>query len=220
MAIAEPVQESNCVPRKVWINPRTGKPLPPTFRKPTQLERRAPKFLTEGQVEELILIAYKNGQKWQRKRNALMMMMLFRHGLRRGEVISLRWSQINIPDGQITIYRLKNGKMCVHPIPERELRMINEHKKTAASNVYVFTARAGVPLSPEGIKKIIDRIAGESKIPFRVHPHMFRHACGFYLANNGVDTRAIQAYMGHVDIKKTVIYTEMAPNRFNNFWKE
>ncbi len=220
MIIASPPQQSNYAQHKMRINSYTGMPMNPKFRKPKQIERRAPKFLTEGQVESLIKIAFKLGQPWQRKRNALMLMMLFRHGLRRGELLDLSWSQINIPDAQLTVYRLKNGKMCIHPIPERELRMINEHKKTAPSHVYVFATREGAPLSTGGIKHIINRIAAQSDIPYRVHPHMFRHACGFYLANNGVDTRAIQAYMGHVDIKKTVIYTEMAPNRFNDFWKE
>lgn len=220
MIIASPTQESNCVPKKVRVDSRTGRVLSPLFKKPKQIDRKAPKFLTERQVEELIQIAFKGGQKWNRKRNALMLMMLFRHGLRRGELIDLRWSQINIKDAQITICRLKNGKMSIHPIPEREIRMINEHQKTATSNVFVFSTLDGTPFSPDGIRKVIYSIAEKSKIPFRVHPHMFRHACGFYLANNGVDTRAIQAYMGHVDIKKTVIYTEMAPNRFNDFWKE
>ena len=209
------VHPSNCE-QKVRL---VKKYLSPSFRKPKQVDRRAPKFLTEKQVEDLIKIAYTHGQKRNRKRNALLLFMLFRHGLRRNEAITLQWSQINLEDAQLCIYRLKNGKMCNHPIPERELRMIGEHKKTCFSNKYVFSSFQGVPLSEAGIKKVIDRIAKKSNIPYRVHPHMFRHACGYYLANKGIDTRAIQEYLGHKDITKTVIYTEMAPNRFNKFWK-
>jgi len=51
-----------------------------------------------------------------------------------------------------------------------------------------------------------------------VHPHMLRHACGYYLANKGVDTRTIQAYLGHKNIQHTVRYTELAPDRFNGLW--
>lgn len=199
---------------------KRGRILSPNFRKPSHKERRTPKFLTEGQVEEFIQAAYKQGLKALRKRNALLIMMLFRHGLRRNEAAGLRWDQINIKDAQISIYRLKNGKNCIHPIQERELRMIGEHRKTCASNIYVFSTRTGVPLSDQGIRKIIDFLQPFTHIPHRVHPHMFRHGCGFYLANKGVDTRAIQDYLGHQDIKKTVIYTEMAPNRFNDFWRE
>jgi site-specific recombinase XerD len=52
-----------------------------------------------------------------------------------------------------------------------------------------------------------------------IHPHMLRHSTGFYLANKGIDTRAIQAYMGHANIKNTVIYTTLSANRFKNFWQ-
>jgi integrase-like protein len=50
------------------------------------------------------------------------------------------------------------------------------------------------------------------------HSHMLRHACGFKLANDGHDTRAIQAYLGHRSIMSTVRYTALTPNRFKNFF--
>jgi site-specific recombinase XerD len=49
---------------------------------------------------------------------------------------------------------------------------------------------------------------------------MLRHAKGFQLAQKGADTRAIQGYLGHRDIKSTVIYTELDPNRFKGFGKD
>jgi site-specific recombinase XerD len=54
----------------------------------------------------------------------------------------------------------------------------------------------------------------------KVHPHILRHACGSKLANDGVDTRALQAYLGHKNIQHTVRYAELAPTRFKNFWKD
>jgi type 1 fimbriae regulatory protein FimE len=51
------------------------------------------------------------------------------------------------------------------------------------------------------------------------HPHMLRHACGFKLANDGHDTRALQHYLGHKNIQHTVRYTDMAPDRFKDFWR-
>jgi integrase len=53
-----------------------------------------------------------------------------------------------------------------------------------------------------------------------VHPHMLRHACGYKLANDGQDTRALQHYLGHKNIQHTVRYTELSPKRFKNFWKD
>ena len=59
-----------------------------------------------------------------------------------------------------------------------------------------------------------------AKFSFLVHSHMLRHACGFKLANDGHDTRAIQAYLGHRSIMSTVRYTALTPNRFKHFWKD
>jgi site-specific recombinase XerD len=56
-------------------------------------------------------------------------------------------------------------------------------------------------------------------VPALCDPHMLRHACGFALANAGHDTRALQAYLGHRNIQHTVRYTELAPNRFKDFWR-
>jgi len=56
-------------------------------------------------------------------------------------------------------------------------------------------------------------------MPFPIHPHMLCHACGFKLANDGHDTRALQHYLGHKNIQHTVRYTELAPDRFKDFWR-
>ena len=45
-----------------------------------------------------------------------------------------------------------------------------------------------------------------------------RHACGYYLASQDHDTRAIQDYLGHRNIQHTVRYTRLSSNRFDNFW--
>ncbi len=70
------------------------------------------------------------------------------------------------------------------------------------------------------MRKIIARAGELAGLGFPVHPHMLRHACGFKLANDGHDTRAIQHYLGHKNIQHTVRYTELAPDRFNGFWDD
>ena len=70
-----------------------------------------------------------------------------------------------------------------------------------------------------GFHQLIRRLGEAAKMPFPIHPHMLRHACGFKLANDGHDTRALQHYLGHKNIQHTVRYTEMAPDRFKYFWR-
>jgi len=74
-------------------------------------------------------------------------------------------------------------------------------------------------MSAVGFRRMITRLGKTAKMPFSVHPHMLRHACGFKLANDGHDTRTLQHYLGHKNIQHTVRYTELAPDRFKNFWK-
>jgi site-specific recombinase XerD len=83
----------------------------------------------------------------------------------------------------------------------------------------VFTSERSAPFSPAGFARMIERTGIEAKLGFKAHPHMLRHACGYKLANDGHDTRALQAYLGHKNIQHTVRYTELAPTRFKDFWR-
>ncbi|THD54509.1 MAG: hypothetical protein E8A46_08675 [Bradyrhizobium sp.] len=53
-----------------------------------------------------------------------------------------------------------------------------------------------------------------------IHCHMLRHSCGYKLANDGIETRSIQAWLGHVSITHTVRYTELSTARFDGFWRD
>ena len=84
----------------------------------------------------------------------------------------------------------------------------------------MFVSERGGPISPIGFHRLIQRVGEAAKMPFPIHLHMLRHACGFKLANDGHDTRALQHYLGHKNIQHTVRYTEMAPDRFKDFWRD
>jgi type 1 fimbriae regulatory protein FimB/type 1 fimbriae regulatory protein FimE len=75
-------------------------------------------------------------------------------------------------------------------------------------------------MTDSSVRKIIARAGYQANLGVSVHPHMLRHACGFKLANEGHDTRAIQHYLGHRNIQHTVRYTELAADRFRSFWRD
>src|SRR5262245_34559120 len=81
------------------------------------------------------------------------------------------------------------------------------------------SARRSGRFTTAGFARMIERAGTEAGLGFKAHPHMLRHACGFALANKGHDTRALQAYLGHENIQHTVRYTELAPDRFKDFWR-
>jgi site-specific recombinase XerD len=76
------------------------------------------------------------------------------------------------------------------------------------------------PFTTAGWRKMVARLGVAAKLGFKAHPPMFRHACGFQLANQGTDTRTLQAYLGHRNIQHTVRYTELSPTRFKNLWRD
>src|SRR5262249_37017197 len=61
---------------------------------------------------------------------------------------------------------------------------------------HLFQTERDAPMTPAGFRKTLARVGEASRLAFPVHPHMLRHACGFKLANNGQDTRALQHYLG------------------------
>jgi integrase len=147
-----------------------------------------------------------------------MIRVAFRHGLRASELCGLQWSDIEFETGTLHLRRAKGGTTATHPLLGDELRALRALKRGAKSP-FVFVSERGAPFSTAGFAKLVERAGVEAKLPFAIHPHMLRHACGFALANRGTDTRTLQAYLGHRSIQSTVRYTELAPGRFKNLWR-
>ncbi len=145
---------------------------------------------------------------------------MFRHGLRVSEVTTLRWDQIDLQKGLLHVIRLKNGLPATHPIRGTELRALRQLQRRYPDSPYVFVSERKAPLTDRAIHHIVARAGENANFSFSIHPHMLRHSTGFYLANKGCDTRAIQSYLGHANIKNTVIYTEISPQRFKDFFKD
>jgi len=82
-----------------------------------------------------------------------------------------------------------------------------------ADSPYVFVTERGGPLSTEALAYIVREAGLEAALDAGAHPHMLRHAAGYFLANEGVDTRLIQEFLGHRDIRHTVRYSELSPRR-------
>ena len=181
--------------------------------------RRPREYLTPKEVERLIDAAKKRGRRYG-LRDATMILVAFRHGLRVSELCSLTWDQIDFSQGMMHVRRVKNGMPSVQQIGGEELRALRALKREDSAGRFVFMTERGAPMTPAGFRKFLARLAVAAKFPFSVHPHMLRHATGYKLANDGRDTRALQHYLGHKNIMHTVRYTELSPERFKNFWED
>ena len=122
--------------------------------------------------------------------------------------------------GLLHVNRLKNGVPSTHPLRGPELRSLRQLRRDWPDSPYLFVSGRGGPMTSSNVRKLVTRAGQVAHIPFPVHPHMLRHACGFKLANDGHDTRALQHYLGHKNISHTVRYTELAPDRFKTFWRD
>ena len=172
----------------------------------------APQFLTETQVARLLKCA-------DCARDKAAILIIYRHGLRAGEMCGLEWSDLDLNAGTIKCHRLKSSTDSVHPLQGDEMRALKQwRREQEPASKYVLTGQRGI-MTPNGLNRLIKIIAArDSELP-PVHVHMLRHACGYALANAGHDTRRVQHWLGHANIQNTVRYTQLAPNAFKGFWR-
>ena len=131
-------------------------------------------------------------------RDATMILIAFRHGLRPIEVCNLKWDSIDLAKARIHVNRAKKHEPSTQPLSGVELRALRWPKRESIESLFVFVSERGSPITTAGYRKMIARLGEAARFSFPVHPHMLRHACGYKLANDGRDTRALQHYLGPV----------------------
>ena len=198
------------------VNLRTEKRAVRPLRRPN-IELRNREHLTETEVEKLIETAKSNRHG---HRDATMVLVVYRHGLRASEICDLRWDQIDFASATLHVHRVKNGKPSTHPVRGDELRALRKLEREAPKSPFVFVTERGGPFTTDSFNWLVKRAGQKARFPFQVHAHMLRHATGYRLAGDGHDTRAIQDYLGHKNIQHTVRYTALSPTRFKNFWQD
>lgn len=179
------------------------------------------KYLTQTEVESMLDMA-KQGR--YPERDYCLLYMSFIHGFRVTEVCRLRLSDLDLTHGSLYIRRMKNGFSTSHPLLRNEIRAIRAWLKVrktmaGAESDWLFLSRLGGLLTRQRIYQIISQLGEKANISVVSHPHMLRHACGFALADRGVDTRLIQDYLGHRNIRHTVRYTASNAERFKDVWR-
>ena len=180
--------------------------------------RRVREHLTPAEIDALIHAAKQVGRHGFR--DATMILIAYRHGLRVSELVSLRWSNVDLKQGLLYVVRLKNGIASHHPLFGPELRALRQLKRDYPDTDYIFMSERLSPMTADTFRKIIARAGELANIGMPIHPHMLRHSTGFKLANDGRDTRSIQHYLGHKNIQHTVRYTEISAIRFKEFWSD
>lgn len=185
--------------------------------RPPNAELRTREYLTGAEVERLMKAA-RSGRYGHR--DATLILIAYRHGLRAIEVADLEWSQFELGRSAVLhVRRAKSGKPATHPLRGDEVRALRELRRQFPDSAFVFATERNGPFTPAAINRLIVRTGERADMAFPVHAHMLRHGCGYALANAGHDTRSIQDWLGHRSIQHTVRYTELSPTRFRDFWR-
>jgi len=156
-------------------------------------EARTRKHLTQDEVKVLVEAAKANRHGL---RDATMILVAFRHGLRAAEVCDLRWDQVDFDAAALNVRRVKNGTPSTHPLLGDEMRALRRLQQESDTSPFVFVSERGSPFTTAGFARIVERAAA-ARLELKAHPHMLREACGYALANRGYNTRDIQVWLGH-----------------------
>lgn len=180
-------------------------------------QSRSPKYITEAEFEKMLKAARLGRHA---ARNVALLRLSFEHGLRASEAAQARLTQVKLNEARFMVKRLKGSLSTEHPISGEAVRALRAYLRTRDDKLpWVFVTERGEPFTRQGLHYLIGSIAQRAGL-HHVHPHMLRHGCGFALANRGRDTRLIQDYLGHQDIRNTVIYTRTAARRFEGLWEK
>ncbi len=125
---------------------------PPPRRKPNA-ELRSREHLTPAEVERLIAAAGKLGRHGHR--DATMILVAFRHGLRVSELVALRWDQVDLEQGMLHVRRRKNGIPSTHPLRGPELRALRQLERKRSATSYVYVSERKGPTTDSAYREIV-----------------------------------------------------------------
>lgn len=195
-------------------------------KKPKNLEQRPREYLLFEELEQMILAISESNYRTQigeKKRNTLLILMMYVHGLRVSEVVALRWDQISLNERKLRVARYGRGIDSDHRLEETEYQMLRElwdstQRYSSWSwfnrkhSDYIFDLR------PRTVHYIVEWAGKLAKLPFPVHPQMLRHGCGYYLATKLKDPVAVQQYLGLKSPSSVMRYFGHSPVSLKNLW--
>ena len=146
-------------------------------------------------------------------RDKAIMELFYSSGLRLSELANLRWEQLDLVSGMVTVTG-KGNKTRMVPVGRMASAALLEWRKNRGiyasfDQPFVFVSQRGTPIAVRTIQARIRHWAKHQGIPQNIHPHLLRHSFASHMLESSGDLRAVQELLGHADISTTQIYTHL-----------
>ncbi|NZA27814.1 tyrosine recombinase XerC [Luteimonas sp. SJ-92] len=143
-------------------------------------------------------------------RDRAILELFYSSGLRLSELCALRWRDLQLDDGLVTVLG-KGSKQRSVPVGSHARRALAAWRAEtgAAADAPVFPGRGGAPITPRAVQLRLRLLAQRQGLFKRVHPHLLRHSFASHVLESSGDLRGVQELLGHADIATTQIYTHL-----------
>jgi site-specific recombinase XerD len=144
------------------------------------------------------------------EKHKLMLYFAYGSGLRVSEVVGLRWSDISVTTQKVMVNSGKGKKDRVVMLSSQMLFLLQRYRELYRTEQYVFEGQVkGMPYSTRSVQAVVSQALRRSGLDKRVTPHTLRHSFATHLLEGGIDIRYIQEFLGHSDIRTTLVYTHV-----------
>lgn len=185
-------------------------------------EKKLPRYFEYNELEALFDACDLSTSLGQR--NRLILEMLYATGVRVGELVSIKVSDINQSSRTILILG-KGNKERIVPYGEYCDEILKMYLKdgylslNTKNSSYLFLNYHGGQLTERGVRYLLEEIIKRTSIQKNISPHMIRHSFATHLLNQGCDLMTVQKLLGHESIKATQIYTHVTTDRLRDVYR-
>ena len=184
-------------------------------------EKKLPRYFEYNELEELFKVPDMRTPLGQR--NRLILEMLYATGLRVGELVSLKTSNIDLSRKLILVFGKGNkereviyGEYCDEVL---RLYLHDGYNRLNKNNTtYLFLNSNGEQITERGVRFILDQIIKKTSLNKSISPHVLRHSFATHLLNEGCDLLTVQKLLGHESISATQIYTHVSTERLKEVY--
>lgn len=156
------------------------------------------------------------------QRDGALLELLYATGIRVGELVGLSVGDVDLAQGQARVFG-KGAKERIVPLHRHAASRIRlyllegrPHLVGAQASDALFLSTRGRPLSPEAVRRILNRHLSAAGASVSVSPHALRHTFATHLVEGGADLRTVQELLGHIALSTTQIYTHVSMKRLQD----